>query len=648
MNTIQTKGKTHWLAHSKLSCAAAAALAFSAFQGFAQPVSSQPEKDTASDAAHANVKFIFPANFKTQEIQTDGATIHVRVGGQGPAVVLLHGFADTGDMWAPMAAELAHDHRVVVPDLRGLGFSSHPAGGYDKKTQAADIRSVLTQLGIDHAAIVGHDIGATVAYAYAARYPDKTDRLVVMDAPIPAIPPWDELVRNPALWHFSFGGPDAERLVAGRERIYLDRFWDEFAGDPSKIDEATRVHYTAFYAQPGAMRSAFAQFLSIPKDAEDNKVSMMAKLTMPVLAIGAAKMFGANEAIVMRNAADNVTEVLIGNSGHWLMDEQPAATIAAVRNFLDRKTTTTKSLPAKQTAVASLAPTKQFLLTRRSPAYWRVTFNHPPLNIFGPETIPQLNEIITALETNEDVKVVVFDSEVAGFFMTHYDFLARPEDTTSLPPGPSGLGPFNDVLVRLSRAPVVSIASIRGRATGNGSELALACDMRFASREKAILSHFEVGAGVVPGGGPMARLPRLMGRGRALEVLLGADDIPGDLAELYGYVNRSLPDSDLDGFVESLATRIASFDKRAISETKRFVDVASLPPDYELAPEWDVCFASIVRPAAQERIKKLMEQGFHRPGDVEKRLGDYVGQLGNQVPLFSATAGANIRSVSDD
>ena len=271
---------------------------------------------------------------------------------------------------------------------------------------------------------------------------------------------------------------------------------------------------------------------------------------------------------------------------------------------------------------------EQIYLTRRSLHYWRVTIDRPPLNIFGPETIPQLNEIITALETDKQVKVVVFDSAVEGFFLTHYDFLAKLEETTSLPPGPTGLQPLPDMLVRLSRAPVVSIASIRGRATGVGSELALACDMRFASREKAILSHFEVGAGVVPGSGPMARLPRLMGRGRALEVLLGADDIPGDLAELYGYVNRSLPDSDLDAFVESLATRIASFDKRAISETKRFADVASLPPDFEIAPEWDVCFASIMRPAAQERIKKLMERGFHQPGDVEDRLGYYVSQLG--------------------
>jgi enoyl-CoA hydratase/carnithine racemase len=280
-------------------------------------------------------------------------------------------------------------------------------------------------------------------------------------------------------------------------------------------------------------------------------------------------------------------------------------------------------------ATDTATSTKQIHLTRRSPNYWRVTLDHPPLNIFGPETIPQLQEIVTALETDEQVKVVVFDSAVEGFFLTHYDFLAPVEDTTRLPPGPTGLQPLPDMLVRLSRAPVVSIASIRGRATGVGSELALACDMRFASREKAVLSQWEVGAGIVPGGGPMARLPRLMGRGRALEVLLGANDIPGDLAEIYGYVNRSFPDADLDAFVDVLATRIASFDKRAISETKRFADVASLPPDFEIAPEWDVCLASIMRPAAQKRIGMLLERGFHKPGDVENRLGYHVSQLGN-------------------
>jgi enoyl-CoA hydratase/carnithine racemase len=272
-------------------------------------------------------------------------------------------------------------------------------------------------------------------------------------------------------------------------------------------------------------------------------------------------------------------------------------------------------------------PSEQIRIERPTSSYWRVTFDHPPLNIFGPETIPQLNEIVTAVETDRDIKVVVFDSAVEGFFLTHYDFLAKPEDTARLVPGATGLSPLPDALVRLSRAPVVSIASIRGRATGVGSELALACDMRFASRERAILSHFEVGAGVVPGGGPMARLPRLIGRGRALEVLLGADDIPGDLAERYGYVNRALPDAELDAFVEALAMRIASFDKQAIIETKNFVNIASLPSDAEIAPEWDACIASIQRPAAQRRIKTLLERGLHKPGNVENRLGYHVGQL---------------------
>src|SRR5450432_3513998 len=246
-----------------------------------------------------------------------------------------------------------------------------------------------------------------------------------------------------------------------------------------------------------------------------------------------------------------------------------------------------------ETNMSNAAITRQIRLVRRTSSYWRVTFDNPPLNIFGPETIPELNEIVTALETDPHVKVVVFDSAVEGFFLTHYDFLAKLEESAKFPPGATGLQALPDMLARISRAPVASIASIRGRATGVGSELALACDMRFASREKAVLSQWEVGAGVVPGGGPMARLPRLIGRGRALEVLLGADDIPGDLAERYGYVNRALPDADLDAFVESLAKRIASFDKQALSDTKRFVDVASLPSDYEIGAEMVVCYDSV-------------------------------------------------------
>ena len=274
------------------------------------------------------------------------------------------------------------------------------------------------------------------------------------------------------------------------------------------------------------------------------------------------------------------------------------------------------------------ASSSEIRLTRHSDTYWRVTFDIRPLNIFGPANIPEFEEAVSAIEADDQVKVVVFDSAVDGFFLTHYDFLAKPEESAKFPPGPTGLQPLPDMLVRISRAPVVSIALIRGRATGVGSELALASDMRFASREKAVLSQWEVGAALVPGGGPMARLPRLIGRGRALEVLLGADDIPGDLAELYGYVNRSLPDRELDDFVDRLAKRIASFDKQAIADTKRLVNVASLPPDSEILPEWSAFIGSLGRPAAQQRIKKLMDHGFHRPGDVENRLGHYVGQLG--------------------
>lgn len=275
------------------------------------------------------------------------------------------------------------------------------------------------------------------------------------------------------------------------------------------------------------------------------------------------------------------------------------------------------------------ATSRGIRLQRRTPAYWRVTFDLPPLNIFGPENIPQLNEIITAIETDPQVKVVVFDSAVEGFFLTHYNFFAPLEESTKIPPGATGLQALPDMLVRLSRAPVASIAMVRGRATGVGSELALASDMRFASREHAILSQWEVGAGLVPGGGPMARLPRLIGRGRALEILLGADDIGGDLAERYGYVNRSLADAELDGFVDALARRIASFDKQAIAETKRLVNVASLPSDADIAPEWDAFLASVQRPASQNRLKILLDRGFHRPGDVENRLGYHVGRLNN-------------------
>jgi enoyl-CoA hydratase/carnithine racemase len=277
--------------------------------------------------------------------------------------------------------------------------------------------------------------------------------------------------------------------------------------------------------------------------------------------------------------------------------------------------------------VNAATKTAQIRLSRSSPAYWRITFDNPPLNVMGPQFVKEFREIITAIEDDEQVKVVVFDSAVEGFFLNHSDFFADFEDLKRIPTGPTGLESWPDILVRLTRAPVVSIALIRGRATGNGSEIALASDMTFVSREKAVLSQWEVGIGLVAGGGPMARLPRLIGRGRALEVLLSSDDIGGELAEAYGYVNRALPDAELDGFVDALATRIAGFDKWAIANTKRLVN-ASLPPDVEIAAGWDACMASVGRPTTQARIKAFFELGFHKPGEAEDRLGAYLGRLG--------------------
>src|SRR5437899_1031197 len=277
----------------------------------------------------------FPASFKTRTISTNGSQIFVRVGGHGSAVVLLHGYGETGDMWAPLAARLSRDHTVIVPDLRGMGLSSHPAGGYDKKTQAGDVAGVLAALKIDQVDLVTHDIGNMVGYAFAAQWPDRVTRFALLDAPLPGIGPWEEILKSPLLWHFRFGGPDMERLVAGRERIYLDRFWNDFSADPKNFAEASRRHYARLYARPGAMHSGFEQFKAFDQDAIDNRTFLArGLLTMPVLAVGGEKSFGPMMAVVMRAAATNVQEVVIPKSGHWLMEENPTATMAAVEDFL--------------------------------------------------------------------------------------------------------------------------------------------------------------------------------------------------------------------------------------------------------------------------------------------------------------------------
>lgn len=219
----------------------------------------------------------FPPGVRAQMIDTNGTKFYVRVGGTGPAVVMLHGFGDTGDMWAPIAAKLIKDHTMIVPDLRGMGLSAHPDSGYTKKNPCVDIAGVLDHLKIDKADLVTHDIGNMVGYAFAAQYPNRVTRWVVIDAPLPGIGDWDNIFRSPMLWHFNFRGPDVERLVAGRERIYLDRFWNELSANPKTIDEATRRHYAALYARPHAMHDAFEQFGAFVQDAIDNKALLAAR-----------------------------------------------------------------------------------------------------------------------------------------------------------------------------------------------------------------------------------------------------------------------------------------------------------------------------------------------------------------------------------
>jgi pimeloyl-ACP methyl ester carboxylesterase len=280
----------------------------------------------------------FPAAFHEQDIATNGTTIHVRVGGHGSAVVLLHGYGETGDMWAPLAANLMRDHTVIVPDLRGLGLSAKPATGYEKKLQGQDVSGVLDALHIGKVDVVAHDIGNMVGFSFVEENPGRVTRLVLMDAPIPGIGPWDEILKSPLLWHFRFGGPDMERLVAGRERIYLDRFWNEFSATPAHFTEASRQHYAALYAQPGAMHGGFSQFAAFDQDVIDDRAFLAknGKLSIPVLAVGGDKSFGPTMAVVARDAFSNVQGVVVPDSGHWLMEEQPAATVAAIRAFLDK------------------------------------------------------------------------------------------------------------------------------------------------------------------------------------------------------------------------------------------------------------------------------------------------------------------------
>jgi pimeloyl-ACP methyl ester carboxylesterase len=293
----------------------------------------------ATTPAAAEIKS-FPASFGAQQMPVTSGTQYVRMGGEGPAVLLLHGFGDTGDMWEPLAAVLVKDHTVIVPDLRGMGLSSHPETGYEKVSQARDIAAILDQLKIQEVALVTHDIGNMVGYALAAEHPDRVTKWVVMDAPLPGLGTWYSQLTNPKVWHFNFRGPDTERLVAGRERILLDRFYNDLSANPAAIDDQTRDHYAALYARPGAIHNAFSgQFAAFTEDAEDNKAlfAKTGKLAMPVLAIGGDHSYGASMQTELAFVASNVRGAVITNSGHWIMEEQPQQAISVILPFIENK-----------------------------------------------------------------------------------------------------------------------------------------------------------------------------------------------------------------------------------------------------------------------------------------------------------------------
>ena len=257
----------------------------------------------------------------------------------------------------------------------------------------------------------------------------------------------------------------------------------------------------------------------------------------------------------------------------------------------------------------------------RNPRYCHVTFDHPPINTITATTVAELGDLVGLIEQDPDLRVVVFDSANPDFYLAHYDLENDPSRTEALGVGPPGLSAWIDVLVRLARAPAVSIASIRGRARSAGSEFVLACDLRFASRENTLLGQWEVGVGVVPGGGPMARLARLVGRGRALEILLVADDLDGPCAEQYGYVNRLIADDQLGAEVEAIASRLARFDHDAIARTKSYVDEVTLSDNSELGPPWNDFLELFRRPAQQAQSARLRELGLNTDGEFERSLG---------------------------
>lgn len=277
----------------------------------------------------------FGPGFKTQSVAVDGGTVSVTVGGSGPPVVLIHGYAETSRMWKPLAKVLAPRFTVIAPDLPGIGDSSIPKTGIDMKTSAERVHAAVRSLGYSKVRVVGHDIGLMVAYAYAALYPQEVEKLALMDAFLPGVGGWEAVYNNPGIWHFRFYGAAPEALAKGRERIYLDDLWNNFAADKNRsIPEADRRAYTQSYARPGRTAAGFAYFASFPKTATDFAELAKTKLAIPVLSIGGEKSLGDVLGAQTKLVASDVTVVVLKDTGHWMLEERPEATIAALTRFL--------------------------------------------------------------------------------------------------------------------------------------------------------------------------------------------------------------------------------------------------------------------------------------------------------------------------
>ena len=287
---------------------------------------------SSADASQVNAA---DKNIVTRDAEVDGVKLHYMTAGHGAPLILLHGYAETSRMWKPIIPLLAERFTVIAPDLPGIGDSAIPEDGLDMKTAAIRIHALARSLGVQKAEVVGHDIGLMVAYAYAAQFPAEVEKLVVMDAFLPGVGEWEGIYNNPGFWHFRFNGPTPEALVQGRERIYFEHFWNDFAADKThSIPEADRKAYTAAYSRPGRMRAGWAYFVSFQQAAKDFAQLSQTKLTMPVLVIGGEKALGDALAKQMKLVASDVTVVVLKDTGHWVLEERPKETTEALRKFL--------------------------------------------------------------------------------------------------------------------------------------------------------------------------------------------------------------------------------------------------------------------------------------------------------------------------